>query len=215
MLFLRESQDFNYIKVLNEGANGKNLSIEGIFAQADTPNRNGRTYPKTVMESAVKKYISEFVNKKRALGELSHPENRPQVKPELASHLITELKIQGNNVFGKAKILETPQGQIVRGLLNGGVQLGVSTRALGSVKEDTSGVKVVQSDFQLYAVDVVSDPSGIDCWVNAINESTEWVVTDDGRILEKHKRLLNKGSLDEDQKLKLFADFLSDIAKSR
>jgi hypothetical protein len=210
MLFLRESQDFGSFKILNEGA-GKDLFIEGIFAQAELKNRNGRIYPKQVMESAVNKYIKEYVQNKRAIGELSHPENRPTVKPELASHLITELKINGNDVNGKAKILNTPQGQIVRGLLEGGVQLGVSTRALGSVKEQ-NGSQVVQSDFQLYAVDVVGDPSGIDCWVNAINESREWVVTDDGQILEKTKPLLNKSRLSEDQKLKIFAKFLSDIA---
>lgn len=210
MLFLRESQDFSSIKILNEGA-GKNLFIEGIFAQAELKNRNGRIYPKAVMESAINKYIAEYVQGKRALGELSHPENRPTVKPELASHLITELRMDGNNVQGKAKILNTPQGQIVRGLLEGGVQLGVSTRALGSVKEQ-NGSQVVQNDLQMHAIDVVGDPSGIDCWVNAITESTDWVVTDDGRILERTKSALNKAKLSEETKLKMFAKFLADIA---
>ena len=210
MLFLRESQDFSSIKILNEGA-GKNLFIEGIFAQAELKNRNGRIYPKAVMESAINKYIAEYVQGNRALGELSHPENRPTVKPELASHLITELKMDGNNVQGKAKILNTPQGQIVRGLLEGGVQLGVSTRALGSVKEQ-NGSQVVQNDLQMHAIDVVGDPSGIDCWVNAITESTDWVVTDDGRILERTKSALNKAKLSEETKLKMFAKFLADIA---
>lgn len=210
MLFLRESQDFSSIKILNEGV-GKDLFIEGVFAQAELKNRNGRIYPKQVMEAAVNKYINNYVKSKRALGELSHPENRPTVKPELASHLITEMRMDGNNVYGKAKILNTPQGQIVRGLLEGGVQLGVSTRALGSVKEQ-NGCQVVQNDFELYSVDAVTDPSGIDCWVNAINESREWVVTDDGQILEKTKPLLNKSHLTEDQKLKIFAKFLSEIA---
>ena len=213
MLFLRESQDFSSIKILNEGA-GKNLFIEGIFAQAELKNRNGRIYPKAVMESAINKYIAEYVQGKRALGELSHPENRPTVKPEMASHLITELKMEGNNVYGKAKILNTPQGQIVRGLLEGGVQLGVSTRALGSVKEQ-NGSQIVQNDLQMHAVDAVLDPSGIDCWVNAINESKEWVVTDDGQILEKTKTLVNKARLSEEQKLNLFANFLSEIANRR
>ena len=212
MLLLRESHSFGEIKLLNEGV-GKDLFIEGVFAQSETKNRNGRVYPKAVMESAVKKYISEFVTTKRALGELSHPESRPTVKPELACHLITEMRFEGNNVMGKAKILNTPQGQIVRGLLEGGVQLGVSTRALGSIKEQ-NGAAVVQPDFQLFAVDVVSDPSGIDCWVNSVNESQEWVVTDDGRILEKYKSSINK-ALSEDAKLKLFANFLSDIANRR
>ena len=190
------------------------MFIEGIFAQAELKNRNGRIYPKQVMESAINKYISEYVRSKRALGELSHPENRPTVKPEMASHLITELKMEGNNVYGKAKILNTPQGQIVRGLLEGGVQLGVSTRALGSVKEQ-NGSQIVQNDLQMHAVDAVLDPSGIDCWVNAINESKEWVVTDDGQILEKTKTLVNKARLSEEQKLNLFANFLSEIANRR
>ena len=212
MLFLRESQEFGDIRLLTEGK-GKELFIEGIFAQSEKKNRNGRIYPKAVMESAINKYIKEFVLPKRALGELSHPENRPTVKPELACHLITELRFEGDNVMGKAKILNTPQGQIVRGLLEGGVQLGVSTRALGSVKEQ-NGSTVVQPDFQLFAVDVVSDPSGIDCFVDAINESQQWVVTDDGRILEKYKPLINK-VLSEEKALKIFANFLSDIANRR
>lgn len=212
MILLREAQQFGEIRLLNEGK-GQDLFIEGVFAQSELKNRNGRIYPKAVMESAVGKYIKEFVNTKRALGELSHPESRPQVKPELACHLITEMRMDGNNVMGKAKILNTPQGQIVRGLLEGGVQLGVSTRALGSVKEQ-NGSTVVQPDFQLFAVDVVSDPSGIDCWVNSVNESAEWVVTDDGQILEKYKSQVNKG-LSEEQALNLFANFLSEIANRR
>ncbi len=216
MLFLRESRDVGNIKILTEDNNSgkKDLFIEGIFAQAELKNRNGRVYPKQIMESAVNKYIKEYVDSKRALGELSHPENRPTVKPELASHLITKLTMEGNDVKGKAKILNTPQGQIVKGLLEGGVQLGVSTRALGSVKEQ-NGVSVVQPDFQLHAVDVVGDPSGIDCWVNAINESTSWVITDDGRIVEKYKSKVDKGNLTEETKLKLFANFLSEIANHR
>jgi hypothetical protein len=212
MLFLRESQDFSSIKVLNEGTDKKDLYIEGTFAQAELKNRNGRVYPKAIMEGAVNKYITEFVKSNRALGELSHPENRPTVKPELASHLITNLKMEGNDVHGKAKILNTPQGQIVKGLLEGGVQLGVSTRALGSVKEQ-NGTSVVQPDFQLYAVDVVSDPSGIDCWVNAVNESTSWVVTDDGRIVEQTKKLLNAGKINEERMLNAFQYFLKEISK--
>ncbi len=212
MLFLRESQDFSSIKVLNEGTDKKDLYIEGTFAQAELKNRNGRVYPKAIMEGAVNKYITEFVKSNRALGELSHPENRPTVKPELASHLITNLKMEGNDVHGKAKILNTPQGQIVKGLLEGGVQLGVSTRALGSVKEQ-NGTSVVQPDFQLYAVDVVSDPSGIDCWVNAVNESTSWVVTDDGRIIEQTKKLLNAGKINEERMLNAFQYFLKEISK--
>jgi len=211
MILLRESQEFGSIKLITEGKN--DLFIEGVFAQSESKNRNGRMYPKSVMESAVREYVSEFVVPKRAIGELSHPENRPTPRPELASHLVTVFEMRGTDVHGKAKILNTPQGQIVRGLLEGGVNLGVSTRALGSVKE-SQGVNIVQSDFKLFAVDVVSDPSGIDCWVNAVNESTEWVVMGDGQVLEKYKAQL-KSSMTESHKMGLFANFLSDISKLR
>jgi hypothetical protein len=209
MKFLRESTDTSDIKFITEGIQ-KELFIEGIFAQAEKQNRNGRVYPKKIMESAVNKYCEEFVSCKRALGELSHPENRPTVKPELASHLITEFRMDGNNVMGKAKILNTPQGQIVKGLLEGGVKLGVSTRGLGSVTE-RAGSTYVGDDYTLMAVDVVSDPSGIDCWVNAINESQDWMITDDGRIVEAIRKELKKQKLTEDRALAMFSKFLRDI----
>lgn len=209
MKFLREANDFSEIKLITEGKD-KELFIEGIFAQAEKKNRNGRLYEKNIMESAVSKYVTEFVQSKRALGELSHPENRPMVKPEHASHLITKFQMEGNDVMGKAKILNTPSGQIVKGLLEGGVQLGVSTRGLGSVTE-REGTTFVGKDFMLTAVDVVSDPSGIDCWVNAVNESAEWVVTDDGRIVEAMKKEIQRIKLTEDRKLEMFREFLNAI----
>jgi hypothetical protein len=209
MKFLRESQEFSNIQLITEGIN-KDLFIEGVFAQAELKNRNGRIYPKKIMESAVKKYSEEFVSKNRALGELSHPDNRPTVKPEFASHLITKFQMEGTDVMGKAKILNTPNGQIVKGLLEGGVQLGVSTRGLGSVvqKEDAS---FVGDDFMLMAVDVVSDPSGIDCWVNAVNESADWVVTDDGKIVEQIQKEIKKQKLTEERALQMFEQFLRSI----
>ena len=209
MKFLRESISTSDVRMITEGIQ-KELFIEGIFAQAETKNRNGRVYPKKIMESAVTKYCEEFVSSKRALGELSHPENRPTVKPELASHLITEFRMDGNNVMGKAKILNTPQGQIVKGLLEGGVKLGVSTRGLGSVTE-RAGSTYVGDDYTLMAVDVVSDPSGIDCWVNAINESQDWLITDDGRIVESIRKELKKQKLSEERALSMFSKFLRDI----
>jgi hypothetical protein len=209
MKFLRESISTSDVRMITEGIQ-KELFIEGIFAQAETKNRNGRVYPKKIMESAVSKYCEEFVSSKRALGELSHPENRPTVKPELASHLITEFRMDGNNVMGKAKILNTPQGQIVKGLLEGGVKLGVSTRGLGSVTEK-AGSTYVGDDYTLMAVDVVSDPSGIDCWVNAINESQDWLITDDGRIVESIRKELKKQKLSEERALSMFSKFLRDI----
>jgi hypothetical protein len=211
---LKEYVEHNIVNyVLEEGVEGKpkNLYIQGIFAEAELLNRNKRIYPLDVMTGAINEYVTEFVDKKRALGELSHPDGRPQVKPELASHLITHLKLEGNTVRGKALVLNTPQGQIVRGLLEGGCQLGVSTRALGSIKE-SNGTTYVQNDLKIFSVDIVSDPSSINAFVDAINESQEWVVTDDGRVLEKTKRIIDTTPhMNESQKLKLFGDFMLEI----
>ena len=151
----------------------KNYTIEGVFAQADQKNRNGRVYPKPIMEKAVGKYVKEQVSKKRAVGELNHPEG-PTVNLDKVSHLITDLKFEGNDVVGKAQILDTPMGKIVKGLLEGGVQLGVSTRGMGSL-ENRNGVAYVKDDFHLATVDIVQDPSAPDAFVNGIMEGVEWV----------------------------------------
>jgi|TARA_B110000305_G_C19119189_1_gene483548 hypothetical protein len=151
----------------------KSYVIEGVFAQADTKNRNGRIYPKAIMERAVGKYVTEQVNKKRAVGELNHPEG-PTVNLDKVSHLITELKFNGNDVVGKAQILDTPMGRIVKGLLEGGVQLGVSTRGMGSL-ENRNGAMVVKDDFILSTVDIVQDPSAPEAFVNGIMEGVDWV----------------------------------------
>ena len=151
----------------------KNYVIEGVFAQADKKNRNGRVYPKPIMENAVNKYVKEQVSKKRAVGELNHPEG-PTVNLDKVSHLITDLKFEGNDVVGKAQILETPMGKIVKGLLDGGVQLGVSTRGMGSL-EQKNGVAVVKDDFILSTVDIVQDPSAPEAFVNGIMEGVDWV----------------------------------------
>ena len=151
----------------------KNFVIEGVFAQADKKNRNGRVYPKPIMERAVGKYVQEQVSKKRAVGELNHPEG-PTVNLDKVSHLITDLKLEGNDVIGKAQILDTPMGKIVKGLLEGGVQLGVSTRGMGSL-ENRNGVAYVKDDFILSTVDIVQDPSAPDAFVNGIMEGVDWV----------------------------------------
>jgi len=151
----------------------KSYVIEGVFAQADKKNRNGRVYPKPIMEKAVNKYVKEQVSKKRAVGELNHPEG-PTVNLDKVSHLITELKFEGNDVVGKAQILETPMGKIVKGLLEGGVQLGVSTRGMGSL-ENRNGAMVVKDDFILSTVDIVQDPSAPEAFVNGIMEGVDWV----------------------------------------
>lgn len=210
MKFLVENapSDFN---LLSEEVNGqKFLFIEGIFAQAEKKNRNGRIYPKKVMESAIGKYVNDYVKTGRAISELSHPENRPMPKPEMASHLITSLKFEGNDVYGKAKILNTPQGNIVRGLLEGGVQMGVSTRGLGSLQV-REGTSYVSPDYVITAIDVVSDPSAIDAWVDAVNESCEWLVLDDGRVIESVKNKIKKEKLTEERKFQLMTEFFDNL----
>lgn len=151
----------------------KKFVIEGVFAQADKKNRNGRVYPKAIMERAVGKYVTEQVSKKRAVGELNHPEG-PTVNLDKVSHLITDLHFENNDVVGKAQILDTPMGQIVKGLLEGGVQLGVSTRGMGSL-EQKNGAMYVKDDFILSTVDIVQDPSAPEAFVNGIMEGVDWV----------------------------------------
>lgn len=152
---------------------GKKYAIEGVFMSAEQKNRNGRIYPRPVMESAVNKYVTEQVSKGRAVGELNHPEG-PTVNLDKVSHKIDTLEWKGNDVVGKATILETPMGQIVKGLLDGGVKLGVSTRGMGSL-ESRGGAMVVKPDFLLNAVDIVQDPSAPSAFVNGVMEGVEWV----------------------------------------
>ncbi len=151
----------------------KNHFIEGVFMQSEAKNRNGRIYPKAIMEGAVDKYVTEQVSKNRAVGELNHPEG-PTVNLDKVSHKITELSWKGNDVVGKAQVLDTPMGNIVKGLLEGGVQLGVSTRGMGSL-EEKNGVMFVKDDFVLNTVDIVQDPSAPTAFVNGIMEGVEWV----------------------------------------
>ena len=164
------------IEVIVEAAKdgkGKKYIIEGIFAQANTKNRNGRIFPTEVMESAVGKYVGDQVSKGRAVGELNHPEG-PTVNLDKVSHKIENLEMKGDDVVGKATILETPMGQIVKGLLDGGVKLGVSTRGMGSL-ENRGNAMVVKPDFLLNAVDIVQDPSAPSAFVNGVMEGVEWV----------------------------------------
>jgi hypothetical protein len=151
----------------------KNYFIEGIFMQGDIQNRNGRSYPSNILDKEMQRYNKNFVETKRALGELGHP-NGPQINGERVSHLITEMKRDGSNFIGKAKILSTPMGEIVKTFIDEGVKCGVSTRGLGSVKPRKDGVMEVQDDFHLATVDIVTDPSGPDCFVNGIMENTEY-----------------------------------------
>lgn len=162
------------LEVLVESNEGKKTHfIEGVFAQSEQRNRNGRIYPKSVMENAVDKYIRDYVNTRRSVGELNHPDG-PTINLDKVSHLIERLEWKGNDVVGKARILETPMGKIVQGLLDGGVQLGVSTRGMGSL-EEKNGVMYVRDDYMLNTVDIVQDPSAPTAFVNGIMEGVEWV----------------------------------------
>lgn len=168
------TEHYETIEYLVEEKNGKKSSvIEGIFMQAEAKNRNGRIYPKAILERAVNKYVTEQVSKGRAVGELNHPDS-PTINLDKVSHRITELKWDGNNVIGKATILDTPMGQIVKGLMEGGVQLGVSSRGMGTL-EQKSGVSYVKDDFMLATVDIVQDPSAPGAFVNGIMEGVEWI----------------------------------------
>jgi hypothetical protein len=151
----------------------KNYFIEGIFMQGDIKNRNGRIYPSATLENEMSRYQKEFIETKRALGELGHPDG-PQINGDRVSHLITEMKRDGNDFYGKAKILSTPMGEIVKSLLDEGVKIGVSTRGLGSVKAGKNGVMEVQKDFHLSTVDIVTDPSAPNAFVNGIMENVEY-----------------------------------------
>ena len=179
--------------IVEKKENGeKSYVIEGVFAQADKKNRNGRVYPKAIMENAVNKYVTEQVSKKRAVGELNHPEG-PTVNLDKVSHLITDLRFEGNDVVGKAQILETPMGKIVKGLLDGGVQLGVSTRGMGSL-EQRNGAMVVKDDFILSTIDIVQDPSAPEAFVNGIMEGVDWVWNNGvltPQVIEKWRLKLN------------------------
>jgi len=165
----------DHLEVLTEARKdgSKKYSIEGVFMSAEQKNRNGRIYPRNVMESAVNKYNVEQVIKGRAVGELNHPEG-PTINLDKVSHKIESLDWSGNNVVGKATVLDTPMGMIVQGLLQGGVQLGVSTRGMGSLQR-TNDAMVVKDDFLLNAVDIVQDPSAPSAFVNGVMEGVEWV----------------------------------------
>jgi len=195
----------------------KNYAIEGVFAQADQKNRNGRVYPKAIMERAVNKYVEDQVSKKRAVGELNHPEG-PTVNLDKVSHLITDLRFEGNNVVGRAQILDTPMGKIVKGLLEGGVQLGVSTRGMGSL-EQRNGVMYVKDDFILSTVDIVQDPSAPDAFVNGIMEGVDWVWNNgilEPQVIEEMETEIKQApkAIQPEVQIREFKNFLS-LIKSK
>ena len=212
------TEEISNVQVITEKYKGKKrLCIEGTFLQAEIKNRNGRMYPLSTLSNEVKRYNESFVGKGRALGELGHPEG-PTVNLDRVSHKITSLVQEGNNFRGKATLLDTPMGKIAQSLLGEGVMLGVSSRGIGSLKEDHSGTKVVGEDFQLAtAADIVADPSAPDAFVNGIMEGKEWVW--EGGLLREQLAEKTKKSINtlvdqralEEHKLGLFNDFLNNL----
>ena len=201
------------VKILTEEKNGKKLLyIEGVFLQSELTNRNGRRYPFDVLNREVERYNEEYVKTKRALGELGHPDG-PTINLDRVSHRIVSLRAEGNNFMGKAQILDTPMGKIAKSLLDEGVQLGVSSRGMGSI-EKQEGISVVRDDFMLTtAADIVADPSAPDAFVNGIMEGKEWV-WDNGILKEakvdKYRRYMDEATRRnmEERTLKVFEDFL-------
>jgi len=214
-LICEVNEDINYITEAKEEDGKKSYFIEGVFMQGDIKNRNGRVYPAETLAKEVSRYNKEYVEKKRAYGELGHPQG-PTINLERVSHMITELKQDGSNFMGKAKIMtETPYGAIVKSLMDEGAQLGVSSRGMGSLKAGKAGAQEVQKDFYLAtAADIVADPSAPDAFVNGIMESKEWV-WDNGVIREAtvadYETQIKKASKSdlESVKLKVFENFLS------
>ena len=212
------TEEISSVKFITEGKGAKKkMYIEGVFLQGNLKNRNGRMYPVEILGREVERYNESFVSKGRAVGELGHPDG-PTVNLDRVSHKIVSLEQKGNNFIGKAQLLETPMGKIAKSLINEGVTLGVSSRGIGTLKEDRDGLKVVGEDFQLAtAADIVADPSAPDAFVNGIMEGKEWVweggVLREQFVDETKKRintLVGQKALEE-HKLDLFNNFLLNL----
>ena len=212
------TEEISSVKFITEGKGAKKkMYIEGVFLQGDIKNRNGRMYPCQTLSKEVSRYNESFVKKERALGELGHPDG-PTINLDRVSHKIVSLRQEGNNFIGKAQLLETPMGKIAKSLISEGVTLGVSSRGVGSLKEDHTGCKVVGEDFMLAtAADIVADPSAPDAFVSGIMEGKEWIWEGGSlreQLVEKTQRRINtlvgQNRLAE-HKLGLFQDFLSNL----
>jgi len=199
------------IQIITEEKEGKkSYFIEGVFMQSDIKNRNGRVYPNSVLVKEAMRYNKEFVEANRAMGELGHPEG-PQLNLDRVSHIVKEMKIDGKNIWGRAKVMDTPYGKIVKNMIDEGVKFGVSSRGVGSLKTTKDGINEVQNDFNLAAVDIVADPSAPDAFVEGVMEGKEWALENGNwkqieRIRETIKRT-PKINLDE-AKLQAFNAFL-------
>lgn len=206
--------DIQFITEANE-AGEKNYFIEGIFMQGNLKNRNGRIYPMQTLMKEVKRYNKEYVEQNRAYGELGHPQG-PTINLERVSHMIKELYQDGNNIIGKAKIMDTPMGTIVKNLMNEGARLGVSSRGMGSLKQK-GGTNEVQPDFMLAtAADIVADPSAPEAFVEGIMEGVEWLHVNDRWVpqyIEETRQKIRKASKKDLQEVQLraFSDFLKKL----
>ena len=204
------------VQILTEETNGKkDYKIKGVFMQADIKNRNGRIYPVETLAKEVRRYTKEFIEKKRAFGELGHPDG-PTVNLERVSHMITSLKPEGKNFIGEAKVMDTPYGKIVKNLIDEGAVLGVSSRGMGSIQQQ-GGQNLVGKDFYLAtAADIVADPSAPDAFVEGIMEGKEWV-WDHGSLIEAHvaeakARIEKRAKVKRDLESSLeFAKFLKQL----
>ena len=210
------SDDVNYLVEEDPKTGKKHAFIEGIMLQSNVKNKNGRINPKEMMKKEVRRYSNQYIKQNRAYGELGHPEG-PTINLERASHLITDLYEDGDNFIGKAKILSTPMGEIVKNLLDDGAKLGVSSRGMGSLKADKKGNNVVQNDFQLAtAADIVADPSAPDAFVDGIMEGVEWI-WDNGvfkaRKVEEWKHEIQRAKTKKlhETKLNVFRSFLEEL----
>jgi hypothetical protein len=216
-LITEVTESLRFLEEINEETGKKSFYIEGPFLQAEVVNRNGRRYPKGIMEKEVARYKTEHIDKGRAYGELGHPEG-PTINLDRVSHMIVGLKEEGDNFIGKAKILGTPMGNIVKELMAEGANLGVSSRGMGSLKE-VDGVNEVQEDFMLAtAADIVADPSAPDAYVRGIMENKEWVFVD-GIFVEKDiddaKKRISESTIRnlEENKIQAFTTFLDKLSK--
>jgi|TARA_B110000263_G_C15269264_1_gene492647 hypothetical protein len=211
------NENIKYITEESKDPKKPNVFIEGVFLQADLKNKNGRVYPRYTMQREVARYVKENILTKRAYGELGHPDG-PTVNLDRVSHMITSLKEDGNNFIGRAKIMDTPMGKIVKELISEGAQLGVSSRGLGSLKE-RNGINEVQDDFMLAtAADIVADPSAPDAFVSGIMEGKEWVFVNDRfveqDIEEARAKISSANSAHlEEEKLQVFTNFLDKLSK--
>lgn len=211
------NESIKYVTETKESGK-KTLYIEGVFLQSEIKNRNGRMYPKHVLEREVNRYNEQFVQKGRAFGELGHPDG-PQINLDRISHIIESLKQDGTNWVGRAKITDTPMGNIARGIIESGGQLGVSTRGMGSIKLNKEGVNEVQDDFHLAtAADIVADPSAPDAFVNGIMEGVEWIWENNMLIAQRAQMQVEQAVRSRDletQKLKIFENFINSLSKNQ